>query len=38
LSLPVKERIARAKLIPEDKMSEFDSILGELKAQIEGAR
>ncbi len=38
LSLPVKERIARAKLIPEDKMSEFDSILGELKTQVEGAK
>ncbi len=38
LSLPVKERIARAKLIPEDKMSEFDKILGELKTQVEGAR
>jgi V/A-type H+-transporting ATPase subunit A len=34
LALPVKERIARAKLIPEDDMSEFEKILGELKAQI----
>ncbi len=38
LSLPVKERIARAKLIPEDNLSEFEKILGELKAQIEGSR
>jgi V/A-type H+-transporting ATPase subunit A len=38
LALPVKERIARAKLIPEDNMSEFQIILGELKAQIEGSR
>ncbi len=34
LALPVKERIARAKLIPEEDMSEFEKILGELKAQI----
>ena len=34
LSLPVKERIARAKLIAEENMSDFDKILGELKAQI----
>ena len=38
LALPVKERIARAKLIPEESLSEFDKILGELKAQIEGAK
>jgi V/A-type H+-transporting ATPase subunit A len=38
LALPVKERIARAKLIPEQDMSEFEKIRGELKAQIEGAK
>jgi V/A-type H+-transporting ATPase subunit A len=38
LSLPVKERIARAKLIAEDNMSEFEKILGELKTQIEAAK
>ncbi len=34
LALPVKERIARAKLIPEDDMAEFDKILGDLKTQV----
>jgi V/A-type H+-transporting ATPase subunit A len=38
LSLPVKERIARAKLVPEDNLPEFDKILGELKTQIEAAK
>ncbi len=32
-SLPVLERIARAKLLPEDKLEEFDSILKEIQEQ-----
>jgi len=32
--LPVLERVARAKLIPEDKLDEFDSILTEIDEQI----
>jgi V/A-type H+-transporting ATPase subunit A len=34
LALPVKERIARAKLIPEDDMAEFDKLLGDLQTQV----
>jgi V/A-type H+-transporting ATPase subunit A len=34
LTLPVKERIARAKLIPEDDLAEFDKLLGDLQAQV----
>ncbi len=34
LTLPVKEKIARAKLIPEDKIEEFDKIRAELESGI----
>jgi V/A-type H+-transporting ATPase subunit A len=34
LTLPVKERIARAKLIPEDKIEDFDKIRAELAGEI----
>jgi V/A-type H+-transporting ATPase subunit A len=34
LSLPVKEKIARAKLIPEDKIEDFDRIREELAGEI----
>ena len=33
-SLPVRERIARAKYVPEDQLSELDSIYGEIKEQV----
>jgi V/A-type H+-transporting ATPase subunit A len=34
LNLPVKERIARAKLIPEDTIEDFDKIREELASEI----
>jgi V/A-type H+-transporting ATPase subunit A len=34
LSLPVKEKIARAKLIPEEKTEEFEKIRAELSSEI----
>ena len=37
LTLPVKERIARAKLIPEDNIAEFEKIRAELATQISQA-
>ena len=36
LELPVRERIGRAKYIPESELAEFDKIEAELKAQISG--
>ncbi len=36
LELPVRERIGRAKYIPESELLEFDKIEAELKAQISG--
>lgn len=34
LSLPVRERIGRAKYVPEDRLAELDEIENELRAQI----
>ena len=34
LSCPFKERIGRAKYIPEDKLSDFDGIFGAMSAEI----
>ena len=33
-ALPVRERIARAKYIPEDNLAEMDDIEKEIKEQI----
>jgi len=33
-SLPVRERIGRAKYIPEDIIEQLDEILGELRSQM----
>jgi Archaeal/vacuolar-type H+-ATPase subunit A len=33
--LPVREKIARAKYIPEERLSEIDAIFGELKQQMD---
>jgi len=35
LNLPVREKIARAKFIPEDRISEIEGIIKELKASID---
>ena len=37
LDLPVKEKISRAKMIPDDKLGEFDTIAEEIKKEIAGA-
>jgi len=37
LTLPVKEKIARAKNIPEDKLEEFDALMNELEKEIAAA-
>ena len=34
LALPVRERIGRAKYIPEEELKQFDAIEAELNAQI----
>ena len=34
LALPVRERIGRAKYIPEEELKQFDAIEAELSAQI----
>jgi len=36
--LPVLERIARAKFVPEDRLEEFDDILREARTQLNGLR
>ena len=34
LALPVREKIGRAKYIPEEKLSEFDALTAELKKEM----
>ncbi len=36
ISCPFKERIGRAKYIPEDNLSEFDEILKQMNAELKG--
>ena len=37
IDLPVKEKISRAKMVPEDKLDEFATMAEEVKQQINDA-